>query len=408
MNNKEYLKEQCHSIATGLLSPSIPGFLFLLILLFQSASPARAQGFSFKDDLNLGGYIKELGSLSASNPLDEFRYDNVLHHRLESSWDISESLNIRMDIRTRLLNGYSVRHTPNLGNYYDNDPGYMDLSEVFIDTDETLWHATIDRLQATWYHEDLEITAGRQRLNWGRTFVWNPNDLFNNFAYLNFDYEERPGTDALRATYNWSYASGIEVAYSPQKEWDQSVLAAKLRSTIASYDAQFLLGHFKEDIALGTGWSGYLGDAGIKGELTYFHPEEEFWEETGVVTATLGVDYMFANSLYLRSELLYNGGWREAFNPAATLRRPPSAKDLFIAKTGAFASASYPVHPLVNVSLSAITSFSRPIFIAIPEATVSLAENWDATVLAQVLQGEVLTGATDTPNILYARLTYSF
>ena len=28
--------------------------------------------------------------------------------------------------------------------------------------------------------------------------VWNPNDLFNAFSFVDFDYEERPGSDALR------------------------------------------------------------------------------------------------------------------------------------------------------------------------------------------------------------------
>lgn len=28
--------------------------------------------------------------------------------------------------------------------------------------------------------------------------AWNPNDWFNTYNYFDFDYEERPGTDAIR------------------------------------------------------------------------------------------------------------------------------------------------------------------------------------------------------------------
>ena len=388
--------------------PQTLAIVFHLFVTFLFLGPAHAQDFSFSEDVTAGGYIKELGALSADNSFDDFRYDNIIHHRLETRVEFSSSLNMRVDYRTRLLNGYSVRHTPNLGDYYDEDSGFMDLSFVFAETDEALWHGSIDRLQATWYHKAFEVTAGRQRLNWGRTFVWSPNDLFNNFAYLNFDYEERPGTDAIRAVYDWSFASGAEIAYSPQDSWDESVLAGKIRTTIGSYDTQFIIGHYKNDLALGAGWSGYLGDAGLKGEITYFHPEEDFGGETGVTTATLGLDYMFSNGLYLRGEMLYNGGWKKSLAPAQSLQQPPSARDLFIAETGAFLDVSYQLHPLVNGSLSFLTSPTREIWVAMPQVTYSATERIDLLVLAQLLKGDVLENSNPTPNLFYTRIAYNF
>ena len=41
--------------------------------------------------------------------------------------------------------------------------------------------------------EGFIATAGRQRINWGQTFVWNVNDVFNAYSYFDFDYKERPG-----------------------------------------------------------------------------------------------------------------------------------------------------------------------------------------------------------------------
>jgi hypothetical protein len=46
-----------------------------------------------------------------------------------------------------------------------------------------------------------QFRVGRQRINWGVNLVWNPNDVFNSFSYFDFDYEERPGSDAVRVQY---------------------------------------------------------------------------------------------------------------------------------------------------------------------------------------------------------------
>ncbi|MDZ7717453.1 MAG: hypothetical protein U5K72_01380 [Balneolaceae bacterium] len=69
----------------------------------------------FSDILDISGYLKELGQVSIDNGLSTFRYDNILHHRLETEWSFTHNFELNADIRTRLLSGYSVRHTPGLG-----------------------------------------------------------------------------------------------------------------------------------------------------------------------------------------------------------------------------------------------------------------------------------------------------
>lgn len=41
------------------------------------------------------GYVKELGAFSLSNDLGTMRYDNILHHRIESRFDLGEKFEIR-------------------------------------------------------------------------------------------------------------------------------------------------------------------------------------------------------------------------------------------------------------------------------------------------------------------------
>ena len=381
--------------------------LLSILLMFAVCSCGFAQDKS-DFDVEFSGYLKELGQFSVDNDFSTVRYENILHHRIESDWTLSDHFEFRADLRTRLLNGYSVNSTPGLEQFYEHDPNYFDLSWVWINTDHSLLHSNIDRLHLTYINGPWEVRAGRHRVNWGRTFIWNPNDLFNNYAFLNFDYEERPGVDALTAQYNWSYASNVEVGYRLAHNWEQSVLAGMVRTTWGSYDIQLTAGHYLENLTVGTGWAGYVGDAGFKGEVSYFHPEEQFFDQTGHFTATAGFDYMLQSGIYLQSELLYNGGFSRQGNPLNTLVRPPSADNLFIAKSGFFLNGSYQFHPLVSGNLGFMGSFDRSIFIVIPQVTVSVAENVDFLLLSQLLKGSVFNQAIETPNLLFFRLKWSY
>lgn len=363
---------------------------------------------TFAQEVDIGGYLKELGQISASNDFGAIYYDNILHHRVESDWDLSEDFEFRADLRTRLLNGYSVNNTPGLRQLYEEDTNYLDLSWVWFDTEHSLMHSTIDRIHASYINGPWEVHAGRQRINWSRTLVWSPNDLFNNYAYLDFDYEERPGVDALSIQYNWSYASSTELSYQIADSFDRSVIGGMVRVSTGGYDLQFVGGHYREHSVLGVGWAGYIDEAGFKGEVSYFHPEEDFFDQTGHFTATTGFDYMLSNGVYLQSELLYNGGYNRRDNPLNTLIQPPSADNLFIAKSAFFLNSSYQFHPLVSSNLGFMGSFDRSIFIAIPQVTFSITEDLDLLLLSQLLKGSVFRESVETPNLFFFRLKWSY
>lgn len=360
------------------------------------------------DIIDISGYVKELGQVSFDNGLSTFRYDNILHHRLETEWSFTSNLELNADIRTRLLSGYTVRNTPGLDMLYENDPDLVDLWWVWADSDQLLLHSQIDRLHLSYYNGPLEIYAGRQRINWGKTYVWNPNDLFNNYAFLDFDYEERPGVDAVSMIYNLDFASSIETSVKLGKSFDEMVVAGMYRTNWKQYDLQFIGAHYFDKVTIGVGWAGYIKGAGFKGEISYFHPEENFFDQTGNVTSTVGFDYMFSNSLYAQSEFLYNGGNRGQGRPVFELLQPPSADNLFIEKTGYYLSASYPLTPLTNISGGILGSFNEKFVILIPQISYSLTNNIDFLVLAQLLKGSVFTDFVDTPNVLYFRLKWSY
>lgn len=185
------------SDSTSKRSKILPTFLWALIITVIFGVEISAQALQFR------GYVKELGSLAFSNDLGTVNYDNIVHNRLETVWDANDNFELKLDLRNRLISGNSVSSTPLYADFLDDDPGFLDMSWILLESDAHVLHSTIDRAQLTYFNGPFEATLGRQRINWGQTFVWSPNDLFNAYAYLDFDYEERPGTDAFSAEYAW-------------------------------------------------------------------------------------------------------------------------------------------------------------------------------------------------------------
>lgn len=376
--------------------------LLLGLMMLISTSSVFSQPIQFR------GYVKELGSLAISNDLRTLKYDNILHNRIESTWDASDSFELKVDVRNRLLSGYTVRNTPFFSEFLDDDPSFLDMSWTPIESDDHLLHSTIDRAQLSYFNGPFEATLGRQRINWGQTFVWSPNDLFNAFAYLDFDYEERPGTDAFSAQYAWGFASSMNIGYRFGDSFDESVFAVMYRDNFNEYDIQILAGSYFDQLMIGTGWSGYIKDAGFKGEISYFHPKSSSEKVDRVFTATAGFDYMLPNAVFLTGELLYNGGFDRSGNALAQISQPPTANNLFISKTGYYLNGSFAVSPLTSVSLSTLGSFDESIIIFIPQLSYLISENTDFLILSQMLRGSNLTSFTETPNVLFFRIKWSF
>lgn len=378
------------------------GLLLIVLFILQGTLAAQSITPYFK------GYLKELGSFSLSNDLNTVHYDNIIHNRLESRFSFESGFEIKADLRTRLINGFTVENVPGYADILDNDPGFVDMSLILVDKDKAIVHTAIDRLQLSYYSEKWDVVLGRQRVNWGKSMVWNPNDLFNAYSYLDFDYEERPGTDALTVQYSWSYASSLQLGYKFGKSLDESVIAFMARGNVGDYDFQLITGNYLDKLVLGAGWTGYLHNAGFNGEISYFRSRENFIDESGHIAATVGSDYMFSNSLYLSGELLYNGGWNSNSNALAQLSQPPTADNLFISETGFFVNSNYPLTALTNLSFGVMGSFTESVFVFIPQVSYSVTENLDFLVLSQLLKGNALQNATNTPNVLFFRLKWSF
>lgn len=369
----------------------------LILLLFTQELNAQVLDYSNR------GYLKQLSNISLNDNLNEINYDNIIQFRIENTLRITPFIRFHADLRARYFTGYTVRNMPVFAEFLEIDNGYIDLNRNLIHSHNMILNTMIDRMHVNYTNEKWEVTLGRQRLNWGKNTVWNPNDLFNTYSFLDFDYEERPGTDALHLQHSWSFASSLELAVRLVDNFDESVIAAMYRSNFRTYDYQIIVGKYYSRYSFGGGWSGYIGNAGFKGEISYFTPVET---SGYTINASIGTDYMFSNGLFGTAEVLFSSSSKAerdllAFNV-------PSATDIFISDSGYFFNISRSPNPLSNFSVGILGSFTDPIFILIPQVGLSLTEEIDMLVLMQSYRGEWFQDRIASNNRIYVRFKWSF
>jgi hypothetical protein len=292
----------------------------------------------------------------------------------------------------------------------DAKTGYVKLSKVLLEGDSYFLHTAVDRAYFDLIFGKLQIRTGRQRINWSQNLVWNPNDIFNAYSYFDFDYEERPGTDAVKIQYYTGLTSNAEMVYEVADQVKKMAFAGMYRLNKYGYDYQFLGGYVRDDWVLGTGWSGHIGGAAFRGELSYFYANNDTVSQRSQFVGAVSGDYTFKNSLYTQIGIIYNskGSTGKAPFPQSIFFTSLSAKNLTPARTELLAQISYPFTPLVHGSLAAILNPLDGSYFFGPSFTISMLDNLELMLMGQFFEGKTGTEYGDIGKLLYWRLKWSF
>lgn len=357
---------------------------FTLAFSFAQAQDEKERHWSAK------GYLKTLHSVIPVGGSDPIIVDNLLHNRINLRWFPSDAISGRFEIRNRLFYGQLVKNVPGFGDALEVDKGIVDLSWSWINEPSLVAHTTIDRAYLQWSKQKLEVKVGRQRINWGINAVWNPNDIFNAFSFFDFDYEERPGTDALKVQYYTGAASSVELAFKAVDSIEAAVAGLLWKFNRKGYDFQILSGVSENDLVIGGGWAGNIKKSGFKGEFSYF-PQYRFSrlvQMRDAFTLAVSLDHAFTNSIYFLSSILYNSRGSNSFNLNSLQTFQISAKNLSPFKTTLFIQVAKPLSPLINSGLAIMYSPPNMLFFFNPFITFSVRENFDLDLLTQIFVSE--------------------
>ncbi|MEJ2050409.1 MAG: hypothetical protein P8Y60_11350 [Calditrichota bacterium] len=351
--------------------------LFLTSALFAQLSPYQ-----------INGYAEYLASTSRYPEIDSRLYDQLFHFRLNTYWYPSNTLRGSMQLRMRAFYGNSVEKIPDFLDQIKTNYDFTNLDAVLWDAKNSLGYAQIDRLWLDYSLKNLELTLGRQRIAWGTALVWNVIDLYNPKSVLDFDYEEKPGTDALRLQYYTGPVSKLELVDKPGETFKETIIAGLYSVNAYNYDFYVIGGVRNDRWVAGGAWSLYSYDK-------------------TVVSFVLSADYTFSNSFYIHTESLFNGNGKTR-NTGVFQNEALQIGMLSPARWSLYQEFSYDITPLTRGTLFGIFNPNDKSYIIVPMLTHSLATNWDLLLIGLLAQGDPLTEYGDYGTSVYVRLKYSF
>jgi hypothetical protein len=374
---------------------------FLFLWLTPAAQDSSAPAFGFR------GYVKDLQVFSFAGSFDSADWVQLIHNRLNFSYRLSDEWSARLEIRNRIFVGSQVKETPGFAEGIDAYPGYFDLSKTWVDTGAWVVHSVIDRLQLRYASGKWEVAAGRQRINWGLSTIWNPNDIFNAYNFLDFDYEERPGNDALRVQYFPSGNHVFDVAWRPGRKEKTSIAALRYGFNRAKYDWQLLAGVYQSDLVAGLAWAGSIGNTGFKGEFSYFHPQEHWTDTLGTVSFSVMADRTFANDWYLSASYLYTGQPLD-YTGGSIFSGNLTAKSLFPFRHSVYAGTTKVFNPALQGSVAVVYSPTNHSLILFPVVAYNSGQSWDLDLTAQAFFARQGGRYTSIGSAVFFRAKWSF
>jgi len=368
---------------------------FAAILCVSGPMSLMSQDFDFK------GYIKYLQSNLSDNRISSLTTDNLLHNRVALTWYATDHITSELQVRNRVHYGELVKTTPGFSNFLSNDRGLVNLDWTWLDQSTVVGHSNIDRAWMEYRTERFALKTGRQRINWGITLAWNPNDLFNAYNLLDFDYEERPGTDAVRFQVFQTSWSQFDLAIAPSKEKSMSTGALRYVWNWSTYDIQVLGGRYRDGWVAGAGWAGNLRQSGFKGEASYFFNGDS----SNALSATVSLDHSFSSGWFATVAWLYTS---DPSPVAISSTVAPTARALLPYRHAIYLSGSKALSPLFQFTLSQIYAPSESTWIALPALSYSIANEWTLDLVNQSIFDNIDHGFNDSRFAFFMRLKWNF
>jgi hypothetical protein len=354
----------------------------LIILTFICLDFCKAQDTAeIKKKWFLNGYIKNLETLSFDKDFENNIFSNLLHNRLNVKWKPSGKITASAEFRNRLFWGEEVRSIPDFAMQLRNDNEKVNLQKAWILNKSLVLHANVERLNIEYRDTKWNVSLGRQRINWGITTTFNPNDIFNAYNFLDFDYEERQGVDGGRFQYLFNNSFNAEIAYAHTGKKNGNVAAIKYNLNKWGYDLQLITGWYKEHLTLGTGWAGNIKEAGFKGELQYFFQHKDSADHFNL---SLEGDYMFKKGWYVNASLLFNNnGIYQPLSNWNNISLKLSPENLMPTRWNFIVTSTKEITPLLSASMSVLYAPGTNLFILFPSFKYNLATNLDVDLIWQ-------------------------
>lgn len=168
--------------------------------------------------------------------------------------------------------------------------------------------------------------------------------------------------------------------------------------------AEGVAGWYKDQVTLGAGWAGNIGDIGFKGEGQYFFPGNT---DTSHFNFSAECDYMLKSSWYLKGGFLFNrSGAHRPFESPADVYLNIAPENLMPTQWNLLVYASREISPLSSASIGIVYAPGARFLILLPSVRYNLATNLDAELIWQAFRLETPVGTT-VNHLGFLRLKWS-
>lgn len=379
--------------------------LLFLLLCLCVVSVVSGQDSTRSRAFFINGYIKDMQTFNLDSSFRNAEWGNLIHNRVNIKWKPSENVTGVAEVRSRIF--YSnAADMPAASIAVRSANEYVGMQEIWVSTHSVYFTSNVERLYLDYRSDKLNVRIGRQRINWGMATTWNPNDIFNSYNFLDFDYEERPGVDGIKMKYLMSNTSSLEFAYARARSANGNTGAIKYAFNKWNYDFQLITGVYYNKPTAGMGWTGYIGDAGFKGEMQYFFAGSD---STGHLNLTLESDYKFPGEWYADLGLLYNNyGLSQPFNMANAIDLNLSPKNLMPTKWNLIVAVTKQFSPRFSANSTLLFAPGTNLFILFPSLSYNLLTNLDIDIFWQSFFAEVNNKFMPMRHLGFIRMKFSF
>lgn len=380
--------------------------MYIFFICSITATVVAQDSTGLPKKITVNGYIKDLQTLSFNKNFSDLVSGNLIHNRVNIKWKPSGKITMAAELRNRVFWGEEVRMNPGLKNLLRNKNEKLNLQKTWISNPSLLFHTNTERLYFDFINEKIKFRLGRQRINWGIGTTWNPNDIFNVFNFLDFDYEERPGVDGANLKYIFPNSSSTELAYGYGGKSRGSIIAVKQSLNKWNYDMQFIAGWYGHRPTVGAGWAGSIKDAGFKGEVQYFFKKENTADG---LNASVESDYMFKNGWYINAGLLFNkNGISKPVQNWNEINLDLSPDNIMPTKWNIIFTTLKEVTPLLSANLGVVFSGGTNMMILLPSASYNIASNVDMNLVWQSFFIEQDNHFASVNHRCFLRMKWSF
>jgi hypothetical protein len=269
--------------------------------------------------------------------------------------------------------------------------------------------ALIDRLYVRFDIAGVDILAGRQRIAWGVGRVWSPTDLFNPLNPAVLGKFEKDGADAVLARVTFGAFSDVSFVLNGGRNPSRLNAGFRVRELVSEAALSAVGAFFDDRLVAGGDITIDVFDAGVRLEGIVSYGKRGISSAETYSNIVVGIDNQFTSRLYGMVEYFYNGrGETDRSRYLSLLLLLQDGELLGLGRHLLALQASYLVHPLATVSLTAVRNLDDESMMLSPQVLWSATDNISVSLGGQYFTGGRFSEYWWYPRTIFGRADLFF